>query len=48
MPLHRGSRRDAPGVAVLHDELGVAGERERDADEAVERLVVGPDGGEDQ
>jgi hypothetical protein len=35
-------------VAVLDDELSIAGERERDADEAVERLVVGPDGREDQ
>jgi hypothetical protein len=48
MPLHRRSRRDGVGVSVLHDELSVAGERERDADEAVERLVVSPDGREDQ
>jgi hypothetical protein len=48
MPLDPWPRRDGLGVAVLYDQLRVAGERERDADEAVERLVVGPDGREDQ
>jgi hypothetical protein len=35
-------------VTVLDDELGVAGQLEGDADETLERLVVGPDRREDQ
>jgi hypothetical protein len=48
VPLHRWPGGHARGVPVLDDELLVTRDRQRDADEPVERLVMGPEGGEDQ